>query len=181
MLLERGYSRFRIADAAAKAKVSRGGQTHHYATKNDLIEAAIEHLFAGEVGQTQAEAASAEDDEIFRTTAQHADDFFSSKLFQVSLNMLISMDDQEQMADGVRAISARSRAPIEAAWVNRIAKLGVDIREAETVLTLLWSVQRGFSIGGRIEGVPTEAAEGALEFTIDLLEEYFDDIRSRAA
>ena len=38
LLLEKGFSKFRIADAAAKAKVSRGGQTHHFATKNELIE-----------------------------------------------------------------------------------------------------------------------------------------------
>ena len=34
-----------MQDVADRANVSRGAQTHHYATKHELVVAAIEHLF----------------------------------------------------------------------------------------------------------------------------------------
>lgn len=168
LLLEKGYSRFRIADTAARAGMSRGAQTHHFSTKNDLIEAAIDQLFESEVGQAQIEAANTPDAEVIPKAARHAGDFLTSKLYQVSLKMLISVGELEHLADGVRGISARSRVPIEDAWISRIAQSGVSRNEAEAVLGLLWSVQRGLAveryIGGDCDDLGNE-----LDFTMDLL------------
>ena len=175
LLLQKGYSQFRIADAAARAKVSRGGQTHHFATKNDLIEAAIDQLFTSEVGNAQVVAANTEDADVVRHAALHADEFFSSKLFRVSLNMLVSVGEHEHLADGVRAISARSRAPMEEAWISRVVQLGTDHEQAEEVLGLLWSVQRGTMVDDFIGGDPAGADDDELEFVIDLLCEYLSD------
>lgn len=172
LLLEKGYSRFRIADAAAKAKVSRGGQVHHFATKNDLIKSAIEQLFQSEVGQARTEAANAADAEIIRDAAQHASEFLASKLYQVSLIMLISAGESEHLADGVRSIFAESRAPIEEAWTSRMVQAGIGPEDAETVLGLLWSVQRAIVVENRFGGDPSGTGEGELEFTIGLLNEY---------
>ena len=174
LLLQKGYSGFRIADAAAKAKVTRGGQTHHFATKNDLIEAAIDNLFVNEVSQAQVDAAGSADCEILSHAARHAQQFLTSKLFQVSFKMLISLRRREDLADRVRAISARSRAPIEQAWTGRMVQAGIDPKDAEAVLGLLWSVQRSIVIETLIGGDPGGVGEGELEFTVDLLNDYLE-------
>ena len=172
LLFEKGYSRFRIADAAEKAKVSRGGQTHHFATKNDLIEAAIDQLYVSAIGQAWIDAGSAEDSEIIRRAARHATSFSFSKLYQVGLNLLISAGEQGRVAEGVRAIFARSRTPMEEAWISRIVQSGHDRKTAETVLGLLWSVQRAILVENRIGGDPGGISGGELDFTVDLLEKY---------
>ena len=174
LLLADGYSKFRIADAAAKAKVSRGGQTHHFATKKELVEAAIERLFASKVGQAQDDAASTVDSDVMRHAAQHSRKFFSSKLYRVSLNLLISVGELEHLADGVRAISARSRVEIDDAWLNRIAQLGATHQEAEAILGLLWSVQRGLFVSQQLESAPDDECEDELDFVVNLLNEHLE-------
>ena len=178
LLLEQGYSRFRIADAAAKAKVSRGSQTHHFATKNELIEAAIERFFANELSQTQLDSASTTDSELLAHASQRAKEFLFSKPFRVSLNMLISTGAMDHLADGVRAISERGRGPLEEAWVGRIVESGVRRKDAEDVLGLLWNVQRGLAVEKMIEGDRKTDSEDELHFTVDLLNEYLDEKRS---
>lgn len=182
LLLEKGYSRFRIADAAARAKVSRGAQTHHFATKQDLIGAAIDKLFSSEIHVAQAEATASADSEIIRQAALHAGKFLASKLYRVSANLLISAGEHEHLADGVRAISARSREPIEEPWVSRIASTGVDHDEARVILSLLWSVQRGLAIERAIGGdLGSETAgDQDLAFTIDLLDEHLAAMNATA-
>ena len=172
LLLENGYSKFRIVDAAKKAKVSRGGQTHHFSTKNELIEAAIQSLFASEVSQAQADADNTSDEDLIHDAARHAHEFLNSKLFRVSLNMLISSGDQAHLAAGVREISAQSREPIERAWVDRIVRTGISVEQAETILSLLWVVQRGLVVERTIEGSRTPAQQSDYEFAVDLLDNY---------
>lgn len=178
LLLEKGFSKFRIADAAAKAKVSRGGQTHHFATKNELIEAAIERLFESEIGQAEVDAANTADGDLIDHSAQHARDFFSSKLYRVSLNMLISVGRSDHLVDGVRDIAARSRGPIEEVWVDRFIRSGVSKKKAEEILVLLWSVQRGFVVEHLIESNGRGGHGRELDFTVSLLSDYLHEERN---
>lgn len=171
LLREKGYSRFRIADAAAKAKVSRGGQTHHFATKNDLVEAAIERLWEREVSHAQVEAAKTEKSAIFRHAAQHAEDFFYGTLFQVTLNLVISLGASEHLASRVRAIAAKSRAPMEEAWIEKLVQSGVCHEKAETMMVLLAGVIRGHVVEDHIGGDPG-GLEPDIDFAIGLLNEY---------
>jgi len=176
LLLEKGYSGFRIVDAAARAKVSRGAQSHHFATKNELIEAAIENLFASKVGQAQIDAAKASDTDLIEGAALHAEQFLTSKLYRVSFNMLVSVGDQLHLADGVRDISARSRAPIERAWADRVENLGVGRSQVETLLSLLWSVQRGIIVTENVERAPSERHAILLNFVINLLSQHLKEM-----
>lgn len=174
LLLERGYSRFRIADAAALAGVSRGGQMYHFATKNDLINAAIEKVFESEANLARGRPSKATQAGILRESAAHIEDFLNSKLYQVSLNMLISAGASEHIADENRAISARNRAKIESAWIDRLVDAGTDRKKAEDVLWVMWSVQRALALQRRIGGDPGEDGD-VLGFTIGLLNEYIRD------
>lgn len=171
LLLEKGYSRFRIADAAAIAGVSRGGQTHHFATKNDLIKAAIEKLFGGELDHVRIEASSAGDENLLERAAAHIDEFLESELYQVSLKMLISAGETEHLASGIREIFARHREPIERAWIDRISGAGADPQQAEDVFWLLSNVPRGLAVERHVGGDPGDN-QGLREFTVRLLTDY---------
>ncbi|NSM55935.1 TetR/AcrR family transcriptional regulator, partial [Serratia marcescens] len=45
LIRRRGYARFRTAEVAAEAGVSRGAQLHHFPTKDSLVVATLEHVF----------------------------------------------------------------------------------------------------------------------------------------
>src|SRR5260370_10073239 len=45
LIRRRGYARFRTADVAAEAGLSRGAQLHHFPTKDSLVVATLEYVF----------------------------------------------------------------------------------------------------------------------------------------
>lgn len=50
-LVDLGYSGTTTREVAARAGVSRGAQTHHYPAKDDLVVAAVRHLFDVQAGR----------------------------------------------------------------------------------------------------------------------------------
>lgn len=177
LLLEGGYSHFRIASAAKRAGTSRGGQTYHFGTKMDLIEKAIETEFQNEVTQNQATASNTGRSDILRRGAEHTKAFLAGKLFRVCVNMLISMRPSNPLAEKVRSISVRSREPIEAAWIDRLIEAGADPETAKEAFWLLWNVQRGIATQKNIGGDPG-GSDDILDFTVDLLNDY---VRSKSS
>lgn len=45
-VIDRGYKATSLPEICRRAGVSRGAQLHHYATKEELVAAAVDHLFA---------------------------------------------------------------------------------------------------------------------------------------
>ncbi|MBM69482.1 MAG: hypothetical protein CME43_08395 [Haliea sp.] len=171
LLYKYGYSKFRIADVIKNSKVSRGGRLHHFATKKDLVESAIEQLFVDEISQ-QTKAANTSSTDVIRHAAQAISDFHSSRLYRVIINMLISTGRLEQLTDGVRDISIRSRNQIDKGWINSVVQLGFTTQESEEILGLLWSVQRGIFIENLTGSNPCNDQSHELEFVISLLNEH---------
>lgn len=170
VLLEKGYSGFRIGDAADRANISRGAQMHHFATKNELIEAAISHLFMNEVVQSRADASLAEDAKVIPAAGQHAHGFLNSDLFRLSFNLLVSLPDNHDIAQDIRRISRSSRAPIEDAWIARLVELGLDASDATSIIGVLWSVQRAMVVGQRFGFPESEGTADEQKFTEELLQ-----------
>lgn len=169
VLLEKGYSGFRIGDAAERAGISRGGQLHHFATKNELIEASIAHMFESEVVQSQADASLANDDSVMSAAAEHAREFLQSDLFRLSFNLLVSLPRDIELADRLRNISRASRPTIEDAWVGRLVKLGLDATDATSAVGALWSVQRGFLATNHLGFPESVSSSGSADFAEALL------------
>lgn len=180
VLLEKGYSGFRIGDAADRAGISRGGQLHHFATKNELIEAAISHLFLSEVVQSQTDASHAPDGSVIPAAARHARQFLTSDLFRLSFNLLVSLPANTEIATRVRQISRGSRAPIEDAWIARLVELGLDAEEAKAIVGVLWSVQRGIIVNERIGFPENEGPVGEPNFAEHLLQDHTQHLLEQA-
>ena len=63
------------------------------------------------------------------------------------------------------------------AWVHRIAQSGISRQEAAAILVLLWSIQRGYVVGRKIEGGRGKKNAGELEFAVGLLTGYLKSKR----
>src|SRR5215510_10588864 len=77
VLRKKGYAHFRTADVARAAGVSRGAQLHHFATKEKLVYATMEHVFHNvlETSRARVRALKAGDDAL-EQAIDDARDFF---------------------------------------------------------------------------------------------------------
>ena len=74
VLRKKGYAHFRTADVAKAAGVSRGAQLHHFATKEKLVYATMEHVFTNvlETSRSRARSVRKGDDPLEKVIADGA-------------------------------------------------------------------------------------------------------------
>jgi len=147
LLVTRGYAGFRTADVAEAAGVSRGAQTHHFPSKDDLVVAVVEHVFqrASEQAHGRATRARPTVDEAIKALLEDSQEFFFSELFLVAIDLAI----QGRFRDGddeVGQISAATRLPVEEHWRNALVESGVPQHIADDLLWLTISIVRGLAV-----------------------------------
>ena len=147
VLAKQGYAGFRTADVARIAGVSRGAQTHHFPSKDELVVAVVDHVFrrAAEVGKKRAHQVHSVD-EAFRALIADSQEFFFSELFLVALDLAIQGRGAPGGAEPVGAVAAASRLPVEASWLAALIESGVPASVAEDLLWLTISIVRGLAV-----------------------------------
>lgn len=146
LLATKGYAGFRIADVADAAGLSRGAQTHHFPSKDELVVAVVEHVFqrATEQAHRRARRNSTPDGAI-QALLQDSQEFFFSELFLIALDLAI----QGRLKEGgsvVGEISAATRLPVEENWRAALIESGVPTRVADDLLWLTISIVRGLAV-----------------------------------
>lgn len=147
LLGERGYAGLRTADVAEAAGVSKGAQTHHFATKDDLVVAVVEHVFARacELASVRARRSSTPDGAVKALLAD-AQEFFFSELFLIALDLAIQGRLRSSGGNPVTEISAATRLPVEAHWRAALVQSGVPSKAADDLLWLTLSIVRGLAV-----------------------------------
>jgi AcrR family transcriptional regulator len=156
VLAAKGYAGFRTADVAELAGVSRGAQTHHFPSKDELVVAVVEHVFqrtaelgrqrAAELGRKRTRGVRSTDEAI-QALITDSQEFFFSELFLIALDLAIQGRMQQPGdANPVTQISAASRLPVEASWLAALVETGVPAAVAEDLLWLTISIVRGLAV-----------------------------------
>ena len=147
LLAAKGYAGFRTADVAEIAGVSRGAQTHHFPSKDELVVAVVEHVFkkAGEQGRKRAGRVKSVD-EAFQSLISDSQEFFFSELFLIAMDLAIQGRMQNGVDNPLGQISAASRLPVEASWLAALIDAGVPPAVAEDLLWLTLSIVRGLAV-----------------------------------
>src|SRR5262245_58051196 len=140
VLRQKGYAHFRTADVAKAAGVSRGAQLHHFATKEALVYATMEHVFHNvlETSRARARALRPGDDPLERAIAD-AREFFFSTAFFISLDIATSIN-RRRFREKLMAMVRDARLPAERAWREALAAQGVPDRVADDVLWLTFGL-----------------------------------------
>jgi len=127
--------------------VSKGAQTHHFPSKDALVVAVVEHVFrrAGELARTRAHRATSVDAAIKALIAD-AQEFFFSELFLIALDLAIQGRLKDTPDDAVTQLTAATRLPVEAHWLDALVQSGVPERVADDLLWLTLSIVRGLAI-----------------------------------
>jgi AcrR family transcriptional regulator len=146
VLRKKGYAHFRTADVARAAGVSRGAQLHHFATKEKLVYATMEHVFTNVLDTSRSRARSVRkgDDPLEKVIADGRDFFFSTPFF-ISLDIATSINSKafrQQLMGMVR----KARLPAEQAWLEALMASGMSEKTADDVLWLTLGLVRGLAI-----------------------------------
>ena len=147
LLGERGYAGLRTADVALAAGVSKGAQTHHFPSKDDLVVAVVEHVFqrASDLAAKRAHRAMSVDAAIQALIAD-SQEFFFSELFLIALDLAIQGRLQSTKHNALAEISAATRLPVEQHWREALIASGVPDDVADDLLWLTLSIVRGLAI-----------------------------------
>ena len=147
LLGERGYAGLRTGDVAIAAGVSKGAQTHHFPSKDELVVAVVEHVFqrASEQARKRARRAMTVDESIKALIAD-AQEFFFSELFLIALDLAIQGRLRDAGENALTRLSAATRLPVEAHWRAALVESGVPSEIADDLLWLTLSIVRGLAI-----------------------------------
>jgi AcrR family transcriptional regulator len=147
LIRRRGYARFRTAEVAAEAGVSRGAQLHHFPTKDSLVVATLEHVFEqAQVLSRRRAAAVNRPRDLIEAVIEDAKEFFFSEHFMVAIDIVLSTSTDQAVRKRILDISRKARRPVEAAWAEALAASGVPAPVAADIVALTLGVVRGMSL-----------------------------------
>ena len=92
-----GWSATTVAAVAEHAGVSRGAAQHHFPTREDLITAALDHMFDERIDSTRAEPAPATTEAVVARLVEH----FTGTLFKAALQVWTAAAADEALRERV--------------------------------------------------------------------------------
>lgn len=146
VLRKKGYAHFRTADVASAAGVSRGAQLHHFATKETLVYATMEHVFHNVLETSRARAGALKPgDDPLECMIADAREFFFSTAFFISLDIATSINTP-RFRNRLMAMVRNARLPAEQAWRQALVASGMSETAADDVLWLTLGLVRGLAV-----------------------------------
>jgi AcrR family transcriptional regulator len=147
LIRKRGYARFRTAEVAKEAGLSRGAQLHHFPTKDSLVVATLEYVFeqARVLSRRRASAVDRPRD-LIEAVIEDAREFFFSEHFMVAIDIVLSTSTNQSVRKQILDISRKARRPAEAAWAEALAASGVSGQLASDIVALTLSLVRGMAL-----------------------------------
>src|SRR5262249_30057540 len=147
LIRRRGYARFRTADVAAEAGLSRGAQLHHFPTKDSLVVATLEYVFEQAQVLSRRRAASIDRPrDLIEAVIEDAKEFFFSQHFMVAIDIVLSTSTDDAVRKQILDISRKARRPVETAWTEALAASGVPGSLAADIVALTLGLVRGMAM-----------------------------------
>jgi AcrR family transcriptional regulator len=147
LIRRRGYARFRTAEVANEAGISRGAQLHHFPTKDSLVVATLEYVFeqAQILSRRRATAVNQPRD-LIEAVIEDAREFFFSEHFMVAIDIVLSTSTDQAVRRQILDISRKARRPVETAWTEALAASGVSASIAADIVALTLGVVLGMAL-----------------------------------
>src|SRR3984885_6144163 len=147
LIRRRGYARFRTADVAAEAGLSRGAQLHHFPTKDSLVVATLEYVFEqAQVLSRRRAAAVNRPRDLIEAVIEDAREFFFSEHFMVAIDIVLSTSTDQAVRKQILDISRKARRPVETAWTEALAASGVPSSVSADIGALTLALVRGMAV-----------------------------------
>ncbi|MDD3446219.1 MAG: TetR/AcrR family transcriptional regulator [Zavarzinia sp.] len=139
-----GYAGFRTAEVSRVAGVSRGAQLHHFPTKDQLVVATLRHVYGQALERSRVRAGKIDlKSDIIDQLIDDARDFFFSRHFLVSIDIVVSAATDPGVRDEVLEIARTARLPVEQAWSKALVENGIPEKIIPGLLSIVMGVVRG--------------------------------------
>jgi AcrR family transcriptional regulator len=132
-LFEHGYGGLSTVDVAKRARVSRGGQLHHFPHKQELLAQTVAHLFELRLAELRANIRNLPPSPPERRLAAFIDAIwpkFKSRTFYAWLELVVASRTDRKLRHASSALMARFAGAgaqlIAAALGPSVARLNVD-------------------------------------------------------
>jgi AcrR family transcriptional regulator len=135
-LAELGWARTSTTEVVRRAGVSRGAQVHHFPTKDDLVVAAIEHLFERRQAEFRAAFDGLPPDQ--RTADRAVDllwEIYQGPTFTAWLEVVVAARTDERLRAALTPIEHRFHQGVEATFLDLFP--GADPIGARFAFTVL--------------------------------------------
>ena len=175
VLVKRGYSGFRVAEVGKAARVSRGGQLHHFRTKDSMVLAALEELYRRSDRASENNLARTGSN-VLTALAEDSRQFFYGTNFLASVDVLMSAAKQPALARKVRTIPHRHRLRVEEMWAQRLSSERVSLGAARDAVWLVHAVYRGLVFRKQVAH-SVEQARRVEKLIVQLVAEYLEPSR----
>lgn len=173
VLREKGYAGFRIADVTDAAGLSRGGQTHHFPTKLDLLLATFAWLYIQITERSRARLSQLRpEDDVIQTMLDDAAEFFLGDDFSIGLDLLAAADRDPELREGIQRTAKESRFVVEDMWVGVLMSRGLSRGDAEDLLWLVFNSMRGLAVRSLWQQ-DKERFEHVKEMTLEIAKERY--------
>lgn len=129
----------------ARAGTSRGAQVHHFPTKLDLIEAAMEHLLNKVIEDVREHTNKIRED---RERSEELFDYlwnryFSGPAFQVMLELVVAARSNARLKERTSAVSERFHRDLDDCWYLLCRNSSIEHRRLLLILNLTVTLLRG--------------------------------------
>jgi AcrR family transcriptional regulator len=155
LIRTRGYARFRTADVAEAAGLSRGAQLHHFPTKDALVVATLAYVFAQAQDLSRRRASNVNRPrDLIEAVIADAREFFFSEHFKVAIDIVLSTSTHQSVRKQIIEIAHKARRPVEVAWTEALVSSGVSGQQAADIVALTLSVVRGMAVRTLLDNDP---------------------------
>jgi AcrR family transcriptional regulator len=147
LIRRRGYAKFRTAEVAAEAGLSRGAQLHHFPTKDSLVVATLQYVFEqAQILSRRRAAPVNRPRDLIEAVIEDAREFFFSAHFMIAIDIVLSTSTDQAVRKQVLEISRKARRPVETAWTEALAASGVPSSVSADIVALTLGVVRGMAM-----------------------------------
>jgi AcrR family transcriptional regulator len=147
LLIERGYARLTTADIEKRAGVSNGARVHHFRTKEDLVVAANQDLYANAVSLGTARSASARHSpHPFKDCFDDLISLYFGRWFLGSLDATVAARTDKRLARRIHPIILDYHDNIRRAWTRAFVESGLGETEAAEIYEVILYTVRGMAL-----------------------------------
>jgi AcrR family transcriptional regulator len=167
-LIELGYRATSTPEICRRAGVSRGAQLHHYATKEELVAAAVDHLFTLRLAEieTRLEQAASGPMADLRGVAAHVWSVYTGPTFYAWLELVVAARTDSTLRRSVAALDRRLVSRAEKMVKGFLLPFSDDAALIAGTTRLVLAIFDGLATHRILTGKDDTVARRALEIAV---------------
>lgn len=150
-LAEVGWAGTTVGAVAARAGVSRGAAQHHFATRDDLVRASVDHVTDELAERLVATRTYARPEERARAVVEMLTDLWTSSVGRAATHLWVAASTDPRLHDLVLPLERRLNLQIYEASFAMLG-VGTDEPEVRTAVRLTLHLTRGVGLGSLLRG-----------------------------